>query len=224
MTDRFAGFRRLWSSIWGKTNHPHRPAVSSSVLAALLAVGVVLGFVATRSSNHPANGAFSSTTTTTAPSTTTAPPTTAAPTTTTTAKPTTTTTAAHVANASSPCTLSDVRISVSTGGSSSAVTISTAITDVVACAFTPQAGGSLSCPVFVDVTDAGGNQVWPGAKQPESCSPPNAVAFSPGQQETVSVVWNQAQRGSYTANGFWSWSSGGATPQQGSASAPFSVG
>jgi hypothetical protein len=209
--------------MWGKTNHPHRPALSSSVLAALLAVGVVLGFVATRASNHAANGAFSSTTTT-APTTTVPSPTTAP---TTTAPPATvppTTTAPHVVSASSPCTTSDVRLSVSAGGSSSAVTISTAVTDVVPCTFTPQAGGSLSCPVFVDVTDAGGNQVWPGANQPESCSPPSAVAFSPGQQEVVSVVWSQARPGSYTANGFWSWSSGGATPDQGTVNAAFSVG
>ena len=222
MTDRSAGLKRLWSSMWGKTNHPHRPALSSSIIAALLAVGVVLGFVATRASNHSANGAFS--TTTTPPTTTTAPTTTTTtPPTTTTTAPTTTTTAAHVANASSPCTPSDVSVSVSARGNRQSVGITTAVTDVVACAFTPQPGGSLSCPVFVDVTGGGGNQVWPAAGQSETCSPPRAVAFTPGQQEVVSVDWSPASPGSYTANGFWSWSSGGGTPYQGTASASFTV-
>jgi hypothetical protein len=232
--------RRLWSSVGGKTHLPHRPALSSSILAALLAVGVVLGFVATRAGNHTRNGAFASTTTTTP--TTTLPnvvvPTTA-PTTTTTA-PTTTTTTTAVSSASLPCTPSEVRIGVSTNSTNYPpaypVTITTTVTDLSACVFAPQSGGQLSCPVFVDVVNGAGNQVWPRAGQAENCAPPSAGAMSPGQQEIVSVVWDQqvsgagggaqqAPPGAYTAMGFWSWSAGdGRRPYQGQAAASFIVG
>jgi hypothetical protein len=240
LSEPFAGLKRLWSSLAAKTHLPHRPAVSSSILAALLAVGVVLGFVATRA-NHPANGSFASTTTT-APTTTT-PPTVVVPTTrptTTTAPTTTTTTTAAVATGSLPCTPSEVRVSVSTSSTNYPpaypVTITTAVTDVTACVFTPQPGGQLTCPVFLDVTNGAGNQVWPRAGQAEGCSPPSAAALTPGQQESVSVVWNQqvsgaggkpqqAPPGAYTAMAFWSWSAGaGQRPYQAQAQTPFIVG
>jgi hypothetical protein len=239
VSERFTGLKRLWSTIGRKTHVPHRPALSSSILAALLAVGVVLGFVATRASNHPSNSAIP-TTTITAPTTTL--PTVVVPTTSppTTAPPTTTTTTAAVSSASLPCTPAEVRFGVSTDSAyyppAYRVTITTTVTDVAACVFTPVPGGQLNCPVFVDVTNGGGNQVWPRAGQAENCAPPSAVAMSPGQQAAVTVVWDQqvsgaggnaqqAPPGEYTAMGFWSWSAGdGRRPYQEQASASFIVG
>ena len=217
MTERFARLKRLWSTLGAKSPVPHRPRLSSSILAALLAIGVVLGFVATRST-HSTNGSFASTTTTTAPTTVPIVPTTLP----TTSPPTTTTTAA-VASGPVPCTPDEVQVSVSTDTTryppGAPVTVTTAVTDVAPCVFTPEAAADVSCPAFLTVTNSAGNQVWPRPGQTEDCSPPAGAVLSPGQQEIVRVVWNQqvsgpsgaavqAAPGEYQSFATWSWSAG----------------
>lgn len=157
---------------------------------------------------HPATAAAGSTTSTTA-----APAAKPAPTTTTTVAPTT-------------CKASDLRFSTSTNApayvSGQPVQITTQITDVVACIYTPTPGGVYSCPTSVGVFQ-GSSQVWPSAGQSEQCSSPRAMTMEPGATQTVSAVWNgqvpgpngtfqAAPAGTYTAAGGWYWTGGSSFP------------
>ncbi len=237
MSERFARLKRLWSSLGRKSSVPHRPGWTASVLAALLAIGVVLGFVATRG-NHAVNGAFASTTTTS-----TAPPATVPSTTTTSTTappPTTTTTAAAVASGLGPCAPSEVQLSVSTNQSTYSpgtyVTVTTAFTDVAPCVYSPESASNVSCPVYLYVDNSSGSQVWPLAGQSEDCTPPSEGTLSPSQQEVVRVEWNQAvagpggktvqaAAGEYEAVAVWSWYAGsGVRPYEEQESSNFVVG
>jgi hypothetical protein len=223
----------------GRTPTPHRPALSSSVLAALLAVGVVLGFVAVRTVTQHDTARSSVSSTTVPPTTTTtgvqhsAPPTVAS---------TTTTTAASQAASPAPsptsrlCTPSDVSVSSSSDASSyppgAVVRVSTEVQDLVACTFHPQGGGNYPCPSNVVVVQSGGGQVWPVPGQGEQCSPPADQVLEPGDAVTLRAAWpeqvettggttEQAPAGDYQVLGTWSWAAGsGQVPYQVQAYSP----
>lgn len=210
---------------------PHRPARSSSILAALLAVGVVLGFVVLRtSSNHDTVGSSSSSTTTSSPAPSTTQAQQAAP-----PETSTTTTARQLAApdtvaGSELCTPSDLTVSATSDASSyapgAAVQVSTVVYDHTACTFDPQGGGGYPCPSNVVVVNGSGDQVWPWPGQGEQCSPPAAQALQPGDQLTLQATWNeqvqtagggteQSPPATYQVLGTWSWSAGsGQTPYQ----------
>lgn len=202
------------------------------MLAALLAIGVVLGFVAVRATHNDAARQTSSSSTTTLPPTTTsttvlrhsAPPP---------ASSTTTTGAAPLQDTvSNPglCTPSDVSVSAASDANSyppgATVEVKTVVQDLRACTFDPQGAGNYPCPSNVVVVQSGGGQVWPMPKQGEKCSPPAAQVLEPGDQVSLNAAWpqqvasaaggtEQAPPGNYQVLGTWSWSAGsGQTPYQ----------
>lgn len=228
-----AGLRRLWSSVATRGQVPHRPTFTTSLFAALLAVGLVLGFVAFRPTDQSTRGALppgSSTTTTPRHVTTTVPPTT-----TQTASPPTTppTTTAAAAPPTGPCTRSEVEVSVSVGGSAGITDVTTVLHDLTACVWQPVTVSGYPCPDTIAVVDADGRQVWPAPGQGEQCSTPATEVLTPGQTLSLSAAWNNqvpsgggttaAPPGRYAAVGTWSWATVGGQPDQASQSEPFSL-
>lgn len=212
-------------------------------MAAMLAVGVVLGFVAVRNTDRTTQGD-------TVPGITTVP---AAPSTTDpgdsiTLEPATpdtpsTTVAVPVTappSTSSPgwCTASDLQVSASSistsYGPGETVDLYTAVTDVVPCTFEAQASAGQPCADSIAV-DQAGNEVWPWPGQGEQCSPPAPTVLERGDRETLAAAWNQQVRttsggngqappGHYEAVGTWSWLTGdGQAPYQEQATATFSI-
>jgi len=245
-SERFAVLKRWLSSAATRSPVPHRPALSSMVMTALLAIGAVLGFVAVRTVAHtsPGSSASAPTTTTSAPpaasgsrpapsappSTTTVPPK-AAPS----PAPVTTATPAAL----TACTPSDVTVTTTTDYSSyppnTYVEVTTVVRDVFPCSFVPESVSG-ACPSAISVVNGSGGQVWPAPGQGEQCSLPATRTLSPGDVETLQAAWNQqvmttsgrftqAPAGSYVALGSWSWQEPGGSPYQVQVrSAPFSVG
>lgn len=199
------------------------------MLAALLAIGVVLGFVALRAThdNNASRSSASSSSTTVPPTTSTtqvqhvAPPPVASTTTTTSSPQRQATT-----STSTLCTPSDVSVSASASGSGSVVEVSTFVDDIVSCTFDPQGAGNYPCPSNVVVVQSGGGQVWPAPGQREQCSPPAAQILRPGDRVSLQATWPEqvgttsggtepAPPGNYQVLGTWSWAAGsGQTPYQ----------
>lgn len=245
MSEGPARLKRLWVSVAGDSVVPHRPTLAASFIVALLAVAVVLGFVAVSDTHTSADGRLVPGLTTSAPApSTTAPRTNVtlvpAPTTTVT---TTATTAAGTVSTSPPaspgwCTPSDLRVSTSTNNANypagQAVEVDTDVIDVVACTFDAETAAGQSCPDSVTVEQSG-NQVWPWPGQAEQCSPPAPTVLAPGDRESLAAAWNQqvlttdggprqAPPGTYEAVGTWAWSAGaGRAPHQEQDSATFVV-
>ena len=232
----------LWAPRKGKGAAPHRPTITSSLVAALMAVGVVVGFVLIRTGNPTVSGqtaptpSIPGTRATVPPGQSSAPLASGAPTTAPTSPPVTSAT-------SSPgtryCTPADVEVSSATDSSAygpgRTVTVTTLLRAARTCVFQPVPTGQYSCASTIVVTDAGGSQVFPWPGQPEQCSPPAPTVLQPGVTESLRAAWNQrvsaggaqqAQPGSYQALGTWAWSSGpGQAPYQVSArSQPFVIG
>lgn len=210
-----------------RTPAPHRPRLSSSIMAALVAIGVVLGFVVVRSVTHNDTARSSASSTTTVPPSTTTtgvqhsvpPP---VPSTTTTTPPKQAT-SPPPSTTSSLCTPSDLTVSAASDAGSyspgQVVQVTTEVNDVVACTFHPQGAGSYPCPSNVVVVESGGGQVWPVPGQGEQCSPPANQVLEPGDQVTLRAAWNeqvattaggteQAPAGNYQVLGTWSWAAG----------------
>jgi hypothetical protein len=218
--------------------------VASSLLAALLAVGVVLGFVLVRTGRPSSSSNHSAATTTSVPS----GPTTTIPSVSprTTSVPTTTSAPARpvvpVPTAAPPpglCTPAEVIVTTSTDESSyatgSTVTVTTLLRALRSCVFQPVAAGPYSCADTIVITDGAGSQVWPAPGEREVCSPPAGAVLQPGATETLRGAWNQvvdtsghaqqAPPGPYQAAGTWNFSAGpGRPPYEVSArSAPFAI-
>lgn len=217
--------------------------MTSSVIVALLAVGIVLGFAAVRTGGRTPSSSSGAIPTvsiplvpsTTSPATGTTPPTVARPAPTTTAPPAPTTTAATVGT----CRPADVVVATSSDSSSyppgSTVTVTTTLRDVRECIFTPAPAGPYGCASTIVITDAAGGQVWPSPGQTEQCSSPSSGVLQPGDVQTLRAAWNQqesgpggltsqqAPAGQYQAVGTWAWSSGGGAPYQASARSTFSL-
>lgn len=236
-TERSGPLKRLWSNATRRSPVPHSPALGSSIIAAVLAVGLVLGLVAVRSNDHTTSGVrpIPPTSMPRSPTTTagrhvsatepTAPPTTSIP------PPVTSTTAAP---SSALCTAADVTVSTKTPDAAyppgESLEVTTEVTDVTACTFDP-----IATDDCIVVDESSGGQVWPWPNQGEQCSPPAASVLDPGDVETLQAIWNQqvqsvdgqseaAPPGSYVAVGTWSWASGGSSPHQAAAaSTPFNV-
>ena len=213
----------------------------TSVIVALVAIGLVLTYVELHSSNSSTNTALPNFPTTTVPLTTTTtvpteiyiPPTTSTTTTVPTTSPTTVVTPVKATPTTTttgpvgPCTPQDLLITTTTDSQSYAtgtsVTVSSQIKDTVACDFKPVATGPYSCPTSVVIVNSQGNQVWPWSGQGEQCSVPTSGLMEPGSTQSISAVWNQqvpassgsggqqTPAGSYKAVGTWAWSSGGNT-------------
>ena len=231
----------MWSPRKGKGAAPHRPTLASSLVAALLAVGVVLGFVVARDTGPSIPSGQRGLPTTSAPVPSTSTPSLSTGTTTT--SPTTTAPHAVVTTTSpsgpGPCTPSQVVVTTTTDGSSypsgATVTVTTLLRAVQACVFQPVAVGPYSCADTVVITDAGGAQQWPWPGQSEQCSPPAPTVLEPGVTESLRAAWNgwvygggnehPAPNGVYQAIGTWAWSAGsGRAPYQVSTrSQPFTV-
>lgn len=213
-------------------------------MAALLAVGVVLGFVAVRNTDHRAQGNLVPETTTSvpAPFSTTVPrdnitlvPPTPATSTTTVAAPVV---APPTTGGPGLCTASDLQLSASSDSSSYApgqpVDLSTDVTDVVACTFEAQAPAGRACADSI-VVEQSDSRLWPWPGQGEQCSPPAPTVLEPGDRETLAAVWNQrvltadgsteqASAGSYQAVGTWAWLTvDGQSPYAEQATATFSI-
>lgn len=214
--------------------------MASSLVAALLAVGVVLGFVVARTTG-PSIPSNQSTPTTTVPRVSVpvlSPPVESVPTSTT-AVPQTAVSAPSQASGPAPCTPADLSITTATDASSyrsgSTVTVTTLLRSVRACVFQPVAAGPYGCADTVVVIDGSNHQAWPWPGESEQCSPPAATVLQPGVTESLRAGWNgevetdgsfqPAPPGTYEAIGTWSWSAGpGQSPNRVSvASAAFSV-
>lgn len=219
------GASRLWAPGRGRGAAPHRPTFVSSLVAALLAVGVVLGFVVARTTGPSVPSRGNALPTTSAPAVpSTSLPSRVAGTTTvpTTAPPQSASATPSGSPGPGPCTPSEVVISTATDSSSygpgSTVTVTTLVRGVQACVFQPVAVGPYSCADTVVITDAGGTQAWPWPGQAEQCSPPSATVLEPGVTDSLRAAWNgwvysggspqQAPPGVYQAVGTWAWSAG----------------
>jgi hypothetical protein len=227
-----AGLGRLWSSVASRGPVPHRPTFTTSLFAALLAVGVVLGFVAVRATDQSARGALP-------PSTTVPPPvhvTTTVPATTAPRPPATTapTTVADTAAPVGPCRRADLEVTMSVSGGAGVTEVETVLHDLAPCTWQPVTVSGYQCPDTIAVEDSSGARVWPAPGQAEQCSTPAGRVLSPGQVETLSAAWDDqvvsgsgtaaAPAGSYTAVGTWSWATDGGQPDQASDAEPFSLG
>ena len=138
-----------------------------------------------------------------------------------------------------PCTPGDLSIVTTTDQTSYApgqtIVMTTKVTDVTACIFTPAPVGAYSCPASVAAMGADGSQAYPAPSQAEQCSPPPGGTLEPGATRTLTATWNgevfrngswqSAPPGSYSAVGTWGWSAGsGQPPYSVSArSAPFTL-
>ena len=229
---RRTGLGKLWSWVAARGPVPHRPTFTASIFAALLAVGVVLGFVAFRTTDQPARSALPPSTSVPAPvhvPTTTLPPTTTA-----TTPPTTPPTTDAVATQVGPCRRADLQVTVSVSGGPGATEVTTELRDIAPCTWQPVTVSGYPCPDTIVVVDAGGSQVWPAPGQAEQCSTPAGRVLTPGQDESLSATWDNrvlaggattpAPRGQYAAVGTWSWATDGGRPDQASQSQPFTLG
>ncbi|MDE3085580.1 MAG: hypothetical protein KGJ77_02345 [Acidobacteriota bacterium] len=226
-----AGLGRLWSSVASRGPVPHRPGFTTSLFAALLAVGVVLGFVAVRASDQSARSALPPATTVPPPVhvTTTSPPTTAPPPVATAPPSTVAATAAPLG----PCGRQDLTVTVTVSGGGGITEVESVLRDLAPCSWQPVAVSGRPCPDTIAVESASG-QVWPAPGQAEQCSTPAGRVLSPGQVETLSAAWDDrvpsaggtaaAPAGSYTAVGTWSWAAAGGQPAQATGTEPFSLG
>lgn len=118
-----------------------------------------------------------------------------------------------------PCTTSDVNVATTTSGSydiGSQITITTTVTDVSRCTFTPAAVAPANCPTFITVN---GPENWPSPGQ-EQCNPPAGQTMNPGSSESISVVWTPTESGTYQAVGTWGWESASGPPNQVSVPSP----
>lgn len=227
---RRTGLGRLLSSVTARGPVPHRPTFTASILAALLAVGVVLGFVAFGTTDQAARRA--------APPTTSLPPvhvpsTTLPPTTAATAPPTTPPTTTAAATQVGPCRRADLQVTVSVSGGPGVTEVTTELRDLAPCSWQPVAVEGYPCPDTIAVVDAGGSQVWPAPGQAEQCSTPAGRVLTPGQDETLSAAWDDrvpaggttvpAPPGRYAAVGTWSWATDAGAPDQASDSQPFTL-
>ena len=227
-----AGLGRLWSSVASRGPVPHRPTFTTSLFAALLAVGVVLGFVAVRAADQSAHSALPPSTTVPPPvhATTTSPPTTPPP------APATEPPASVAATAVplAPCGPRDLQVTVSVSGGGGVTEVETVLRDLAPCSWQPVAVSGRPCPDTIAVENSAGAQVWPAPGQAEQCSTPAGRVLSPGQVETLSAAWDDrvpsaggtaaAPQGSYTAVGTWSWTASDGEPAQASGTEPFSLG
>lgn len=244
--DRSAGLgfaapgRRLWSPSRGRGAAPHKPTLASSLVAALLAVGVVLGFVVARTSGPsiPSNGSQPTTSVPRVTVPVVSPPVYPAATTSTTS-PHTVVSAPSQASGPAPCTPADVSVTTATDASSypsgGTVTVTTLLRAVRACVFQPVASGPYGCADTVIVVDGSNHQAWPWPGESEQCSPPAATVLQPGVTETLRAAWDgdvysngrfvPAPPGTYQAIGTWYWSAGAGqgTSRATVASAPFAV-
>jgi hypothetical protein len=237
--ERPKGSKRLWVARGGRNSVPHRPTLTSSLMAALLAVGVVIGFVVARNGDHNTQATLMPGSTTTNPRVLPDRPVTpvvpaTSPTTTVPVNVPPTTTAGP-----KWCTPADLEVSISTDSSSYAlgqtVELTTEVVDLVACLFEVETPAGLTCGDSVAV-DQSGEQLWPWPGQGEECSPPAATVLRPGEEESLAASWNQqvlttdgtseqAAPGTYDAVGMWAWVVGaGQAPYQAQATASFDVG
>ncbi|MHB8440023.1 MAG: hypothetical protein ACYDD4_12810 [Acidimicrobiales bacterium] len=214
---------------------PHgRPSLQASIVAAVVAVGLVLALVAITSKSTQTNGALP-TTSLPAPSTTSSAPvpstqaTVPAPP----ARSTTTTTARTVTRVTTTtttviipvCSASDFEITTSTDQSTyapaSTVTVTTTLRDLLACVYQPVDSPPYSCSVTLTV-DEGGAQVFPAAGQTETCNDPGRGVIEPGTQIMRSIAWSDPPPGTYEALAAWDWAGSSGTVNQ-SASSAFTV-
>ncbi len=229
---------RVWSPSPGKGNAPHRPTIASSLVAALVAVGVVLLFVLIRTGGPtvPSNTRTVPTTGVPATPSTTGPPLAQTTPPTTTASP-----SASGRSGTTPglCTVADLHVSTTTDSAwylpGAPVTATTYLRAVRACVLQPAAVAPYGCATSLVIVDALGHQVWPWANQGEVCTSPASMVLRAGVTESVRSQWNgqvpsgagssAAPPGTYQAVGTWAWSAGaGQVPVELSArSQPFSV-
>ena len=225
------GLGRLWSSVASRGSVPHRPTFTNSLFAALLAIGVVLGFVAVRAADQSARTALPPTTVPPPVHPTTTPPPTTPPQAPATAPPTT---VAATAAPLGPCGPQDLQVTVSVSGGGGVTDVETVLHDLAPCSWQPVAMSGRPCPDTIAVESASGAQVWPAPGQGEQCSTPAGRDLSPGQVETLSAAWDDrvpsgggtaaAPAGGYTAVGTWSWATSGGQPAEASGSESFSLG
>src|SRR5487761_1027758 len=133
------------------------------------------------------------------------PPTTTSVATTTTKPSHTTSTTTTTTVAPTPCNGSDVTVTADATSSSPGESITTTLTDEVACIYFPAYTGT-RCYATVGA-DSAGQQVWPAQNQPVDCSQSNSELTSktlePGSVEMVTATWPNPPPGSYTATGVW---------------------
>lgn len=206
---------------------------AKSALAALFAVGIVVGFSFALTSGATTKASRSASPATTAPRAhlITTPPTTPpapvhvpspppAPVTTTPAPPT----APAAASSPGPCTPNEVSITTVTNSANYApgqpVTVTTELQADTACSLVPVESGQYACGATAVVVNAANDQVWPMPGQAETCAAPAPQVLSAGNGVEVAVAWNQeflnpathspgqAPPGLYAAVGAWSWSAG----------------
>jgi len=227
------GGNRLWSPAPGKGTAPHRPTLVSSIVAALVAMGVVLIFVLIRTSGMTSPSTVRSIPTSSLPN---APSTSSPGLAVTLPAPATTAIPGRAAGPAG-CTAGDVSVVTSTDKPwylpGTSVTVTTILRAAHTCQLTPAAVAPYGCPTTVVIVDALDHQVWPWPGQAEVCSSTASRVLDAGSTETITATWNgkvptasgvaDAPAGSYQAEGTWAWTGAQGEVQRSARSHPFAV-
>lgn len=132
------------------------------------------------------------------------------------------------------CTAADLQVVTTTDRATYAagdtVTITSKLTDVVACNFQPLSAQPSGCPTSVTVVDGNGNQAFPAPGQGEVCSTPDGGLLDPGATRVLTTVWDTSSASlapgtsaQYEGVGSWMWSGSGGVVTQSASSSPFTV-